>query len=113
VASKTIRLTTAEALVRFLIAQRTIVDGANVPLFPGVSQHNQLSRIVEMLGQPPDSLIEGKNGFKYFTKVNLSSKKEVDEIRITSTSDTNDIVLQFFELGDVNKPITKLVTVDF
>lgn len=35
-ASKTIRLTTAEALVRFLIAQRTIVDGANVPLFPGV-----------------------------------------------------------------------------
>ena len=40
-----------------------------LPLFPGVSQHNQLSRIVEMLGQPPDSLIEGKNGFKYFTKV--------------------------------------------
>lgn len=34
--SKTIRLTTAEAIVRFLIAQRTIVDGANVPLFPGV-----------------------------------------------------------------------------
>jgi 3D-(3,5/4)-trihydroxycyclohexane-1,2-dione acylhydrolase (decyclizing) len=35
-ASKTYRLTTAEALVRYLIAQRTIVDGANVPLFPGV-----------------------------------------------------------------------------
>ena len=35
-ASKTIRLTTAEALVRYLIAQRTVVDGANVPLFPGV-----------------------------------------------------------------------------
>jgi len=42
-----------------------------------------------------------------------NSKKEVDEIRITSTSDTNDIVLQFFELGNVNKPITKLETVDF
>ncbi len=40
-----------------------------LPLFPGVSQHNQLSRIVEMLGQPPDSLIEGKNGAKYFAKV--------------------------------------------
>lgn len=34
--SKTIRLTTAEALVRYLIAQRTVVDGTNVPLFPGV-----------------------------------------------------------------------------
>ena len=35
-ASATIRLTTAEALVRFLIAQRTIVDGVDEPLFPGV-----------------------------------------------------------------------------
>ena len=34
-ATKTIRITTSEALVRFLIAQRTIVDGQNVPLFPG------------------------------------------------------------------------------
>ncbi len=34
-ASKTLRLTTAEAIVRFLIAQRTIVDGHEVPLFPG------------------------------------------------------------------------------
>ena len=34
-ANKTIRITTSEALVRYLIAQRTIVDGKNVPLFPG------------------------------------------------------------------------------
>ncbi len=34
-ASKTVRITTSEALVRYLIAQRTIVDGKNVPLFPG------------------------------------------------------------------------------
>jgi hypothetical protein len=40
-----------------------------LPLFPGVSQHNQLSRIVEMLGLPPDFLLEGKSGRKYFTKV--------------------------------------------
>ena len=33
--TKTIRITTSEALVRYLIAQRTIVDGVNVPLFPG------------------------------------------------------------------------------
>jgi len=33
---ETVRLTTAEALVRFLIAQRIIIDGKNEPLFPGV-----------------------------------------------------------------------------
>ena len=33
---KTLRITTAEAIVRYLIAQRTIVDGTDVPLFPGV-----------------------------------------------------------------------------
>jgi 3D-(3,5/4)-trihydroxycyclohexane-1,2-dione acylhydrolase (decyclizing) len=32
----TVRLTTAQAIVRFLVAQRTIVDGREVPLFPGV-----------------------------------------------------------------------------
>ncbi len=39
-----------------------------LPLFPGVSQHNQLSRICAMLGQPPDVFLEGKNGAKYFTR---------------------------------------------
>ncbi|WP_366657842.1 3D-(3,5/4)-trihydroxycyclohexane-1,2-dione acylhydrolase (decyclizing) [Fodinicurvata sp. EGI_FJ10296] len=33
---KTVRLTMAQALVRYLVAQRTIVDGVEVPLFPGV-----------------------------------------------------------------------------
>ena len=33
---KTVRLTAAEALVRFLVAQRIVIDGENVPLFPGV-----------------------------------------------------------------------------
>ena len=31
----TVRTTAADALVRFLIAQRTVVDGVEVPLFPG------------------------------------------------------------------------------
>ena len=35
-ADSTIRLTTAEAIVRYLIAQRIVVDGDEVPLFPGV-----------------------------------------------------------------------------
>ena len=34
---ETIRLTTAEALVRYLVAQRTLlVDGREAPLFPAV-----------------------------------------------------------------------------
>ena len=33
---KTIKLTTAEAIVRYLIAQRIETDGQNLPLFPGV-----------------------------------------------------------------------------
>ena len=33
---KTVRLTTAQAIVRYLIAQRTVIDGVEVPLFPGV-----------------------------------------------------------------------------
>ncbi|ORX94614.1 hypothetical protein K493DRAFT_301943 [Basidiobolus meristosporus CBS 931.73] len=40
-----------------------------LPLFPGSSEYNQLSRIVEMLGTPPAYMIEvGKNGFNYFER---------------------------------------------
>jgi 3D-(3,5/4)-trihydroxycyclohexane-1,2-dione acylhydrolase (decyclizing) len=31
-----LRLTTAQAIVRFLVAQRTVIDGREAPLFPGV-----------------------------------------------------------------------------
>jgi len=33
---ETVRLTVAEAIVRYLIAQRIVIDGEEVPLFPGV-----------------------------------------------------------------------------
>ena len=33
---RTVRLTMAQALVKWLVAQRTVVDGHEVPLFPGV-----------------------------------------------------------------------------
>jgi 3D-(3,5/4)-trihydroxycyclohexane-1,2-dione acylhydrolase (decyclizing) len=33
---KTARLTTAQAIVRYLVAQRTVIDGREAPLFPGV-----------------------------------------------------------------------------
>ncbi len=32
----TVRLTTAQAIVRYLIAQRTVIHGREEPLFPGV-----------------------------------------------------------------------------
>lgn len=44
-----------------------------LPLFPGVSQHNQLGRIVEMLGMPPDIFIETKQGLKYFTRKDINA----------------------------------------
>jgi len=49
-----------------------------LPLFPGVSQHNQVSRIVEMLGQPPDFMIDQvysiplMHSFIYFNHFNQS-----------------------------------------
>src|SRR5687767_1212578 len=35
-AAETIRLTMSQALVRYLVAQQTVLDGATVPLIPGV-----------------------------------------------------------------------------
>jgi len=44
-----------------------------LPLFPGSSEYNQVSRIVNMLGMPPLYAIEmGKNAHKYFKKVDVS-----------------------------------------
>lgn len=46
-----------------------------LPLFPGVSPHNQLSRIVDMFGPPPDYLIDlGKHGKSYFQRKLYHSK---------------------------------------
>jgi chemotaxis protein histidine kinase CheA len=40
-----------------------------LPLFPGISQHNQLSRIIEMFGPLPEYMVtNGKNGPKYFVR---------------------------------------------
>lgn len=55
----TIRLTTAEAIVRYLIAQRTIVDGEQVPLFPGVLAifgHGNVTSLGHSLEQHRDEI---------------------------------------------------------
>ncbi|KAI9244159.1 kinase-like domain-containing protein, partial [Sporodiniella umbellata] len=44
-----------------------------LPLFPGNSEYNQMSRIIELLGPPPNYMIEvGKNSHRYFDR-DLSS----------------------------------------
>lgn len=60
-----------------------------LPLFPGVSQHNQLSRITEILGVPPDFLIESKNGHRYYAPVLSDEEGKPKEIEITNTKSSS------------------------
>ncbi len=58
-AGETVRLTTAQALVRFLCAQRTIIDGRQAPLFPGVFAifgHGNVTCLSEALEAVKDEL---------------------------------------------------------
>jgi len=55
----TVRVTTAEAIVRYLIAQRTRIDGETVPLFPGVYAifgHGNVTCLGHSLEQHRDEL---------------------------------------------------------
>ena len=55
----TVRITTAEALVRYLVAQRTVVDGREVPLFPGVFAifgHGNVTSLGHSLEQHRDEI---------------------------------------------------------
>ncbi len=41
-----------------------------LPIFPGVSDHNQICRIVEMTGSLPEFMLEnGKDTLKFFKRV--------------------------------------------
>lgn len=56
---KTIRLTTAQALVRFLIAQKTEIDGAVVPIFAGcwaIFGHGNVAGLGEALWHAREAL---------------------------------------------------------
>lgn len=55
----TVRLTMAQALVRWLMAQRTVVDGVELPLFPGVFAifgHGNVTCLSEALEAVKDEL---------------------------------------------------------
>jgi len=57
--SGTIRLTTAQAIVRYLIAQRTVIEAHEVPLFPGVFGifgHGNVVSLGHALQQAGDAL---------------------------------------------------------
>lgn len=46
-----------------------------LPIFPGVSDHNQICRIVEMIGPLPEFMLEnGKDTLKFFKRVRRSSE---------------------------------------
>ena len=56
---RTVRLTMAQALVKWLVAQRTVVDGHEVPLFPGVFAifgHGNVTCLSEALEAVQDEL---------------------------------------------------------
>jgi len=56
---RTIRMTTAQAIVRWLVAQRTVVDGVDVPLFPGVFAifgHGNVTNLGQALEELRDEL---------------------------------------------------------
>ena len=57
--SSTVRLTMAQAVVRWLMAQRTVVEGADAPLFPGVFAifgHGNVTCLSEALEAVRDEL---------------------------------------------------------
>jgi 3D-(3,5/4)-trihydroxycyclohexane-1,2-dione acylhydrolase (decyclizing) len=56
---ETVRLTTGQAIVRWLVAQRTEIDGVEVPLFPGVFAifgHGNVVSLAEALATVKDEL---------------------------------------------------------
>ena len=56
---RTIRMTTAQAIVRWLIEQRTVIDSVDVPLFPGVFAifgHGNVTNLGQALEEVRDQL---------------------------------------------------------
>jgi len=56
---ETTRLTVAQAIVRFLVAQRTLIDGTEAPLFPGVFAtfgHGNVTSLGDALEEAGDQL---------------------------------------------------------
>ena len=65
-------------------------------MFPGVSQHNQLSRIVSMMGDPPDIFIEGQKWAEVLSRllesrpVGSNKEGEQDEKALMTANESRD-----------------------
>ena len=56
-----------------------------LPIFPGVSQHNQLSRIIEMVGMPSDTMLElSSQAGKYFKKTSSKHSPKKDQAGVSA-----------------------------
>ena len=68
---KNIQLTCAHALVKFLIAQKTLIDGKKAPLFPGVFGifgHQRICVHTSNISNhrlPAQVFLEGRSCFSY------------------------------------------------
>ena len=89
---ETVRLTTAQAIVRWVIAQRTEIEGVNVPLFPGVFGifgHGNVVSLAEALALVQDELPtwRGQNEQSMaFAAVAFAKAKRRRQIMIATSS---------------------------
>ncbi|AAS51475.1 ACR249Cp [Eremothecium gossypii ATCC 10895] len=72
-----------------------------IPVFPGASEFNQMTRIVEMLGVPPPWMCEmGKNTYNFFRKLHPQEKawalKTVDEYNVEFNA-SEEVGKQYFK----------------
>ena len=56
-----------------------------LPIFPGVSDHNQICRIVEMTGSLPEFMLEnGKDTLKFFKRVRVNAFLQISSVSLHS-----------------------------
>ena len=89
---ETVRLTMAQAIVRWLVNQRTVIDGAEVPLFAGVSAifgHGNVTCLGEAL-QPVQDVLPTWHGHNEqamaLTAVAFAKAKRRRQIMIATSS---------------------------
>lgn len=83
-----------------------------IPVFPGQSEFNQLTRIVETVGYPPDWMLDmGKSSSKYFKTV--KSEKNMKNKKDNSISDSRSQgEMRKYKLKTVNEYNTEFKTTE-
>lgn len=70
-----------------------------LPIFPGASNYDQISRIVETIGMPPYHMLEvGKNVTSFFNRTILPDKKKIYSLKSRE---------QYCREKNVNEPVPK------